>query len=177
MYTLDYENIFFFSLASGMIIILLRYGLEYFFKGKGAVQLKHNCLMTRYPILFVYQSKNFLNLNTQLKRTIFYLKEHGYEVIELRLPLFSKQLKRLMLEAFFRNKELKNRFHVFTSNIKTNEIAELTHNFSQHMESIQDYHELLSQIELPVKTNQLAHISNEKHILSLVQDLAEKEWA
>jgi hypothetical protein len=171
MLNFTYPSIIIFSIFSAIILIILRQSVNSY-QNKKDFSLKPNCLLTRYPILFITHASSISPFSPPEAKYIFYLKEHGYEIIELKLPRISKKLRTAYLDHFFKNKELKKKYHLFISNHLSELTPWIENNYLQHIESVQNTGAFIASSKSD--KNSLLH---KGLLLSHVQDLAEKEWA
>ncbi|MFV3410452.1 hypothetical protein ACNH6C_17715 [Bdellovibrio bacteriovorus] len=78
-----------------------------------AFELKPNCLLTRFPMLFVTGPRSMFYFSTYWNLYTPYLAEHGYEVFTLHLPWNKTRLRQQRFEYFLNQQESQNRkFHL-----------------------------------------------------------------
>lgn len=83
-------------------------------KHEVSFDLHPNCLLTRFPLLFVTGPRSFFYFESYWNGYTSYLAEHGYEVFKLRLPWSNSQLRRQRFIEFIQQQEQMNKkFHVF----------------------------------------------------------------
>lgn len=76
--------------------------------------LKPNCLMTRWPLLFVTGPRSLFYFSCYWNLYTPFLAEHGYEVFTLHLPWSDPHLRQARLEHFLNEQEKAgNCFHLF----------------------------------------------------------------
>lgn len=76
-------------------------------------ELTPNCLLTRWPLLFLTGPRSFFYFNRYWNLYTVFLAEHGYEVFTLHLPWNRKELRRKRLKDFFdQQNQLKRHFHL-----------------------------------------------------------------
>lgn len=66
-----------------------------------APELKPNCLLTRWPLLFVSGRKSLFYFQNYWNTVPSYLAQHGYEVFNLELPWRSRNKRIEALQGFF----------------------------------------------------------------------------
>ncbi|MBT4762489.1 MAG: hypothetical protein HOO06_12375 [Bdellovibrionaceae bacterium] len=170
MNSINFQNIFLYSLsAAGTVFIfqLLFHKIQTLFYKN--IQLKPNCLLTRHPVLFISYSNNFFDFASPLYRHILYLREHGYEVSHLKLSKHIHSLQESQIAFFFKNRSLKNKFHIIGYHLNEKSILSLTDSASSHIQSMNSYDDI-------VKQSQQNNSSKEKSLLEFAQNIAEQEW-
>ncbi|QDK45152.1 hypothetical protein DOM22_08275 [Bdellovibrio sp. ZAP7] len=76
-------------------------------------ELQPNCLLTRWPLLFVTGQRSFFYFSNYWNIYPSYLAEHGYEVFHLRLPWSNPLLRQSRLIEFLKSQdEAKRKFHM-----------------------------------------------------------------
>lgn len=76
-------------------------------------ELKPNCLLTRYPLLFVTGPRSLFYFKSYWNLYPIFLAEHGYEVFTLHLPWSSKNERVQRLKQFIsQQEELHRHFHL-----------------------------------------------------------------
>ncbi|WP_413561079.1 hypothetical protein [Bdellovibrio sp. HCB209] len=76
-------------------------------------ELQPNCLLTRWPLLFVTGQRSFFYFSNYWNIYPSYLAEHGYEVFHLRLPWSNPGLRKTRLTEFLKSQdEAKRKFHM-----------------------------------------------------------------
>ncbi len=75
--------------------------------------LHPNCLLTRWPLLFVTGPRSFFYFANYWNIYPSYLAEHGYEVFHLRLPWSNPILRKSRLIEFLKSQDAaKRKFHM-----------------------------------------------------------------
>lgn len=78
-----------------------------------AFELKPNCLLTRWPLLFVTGPRSIFYFSSYWNLYTVFLAEHGYEVFTLHLPWNKAGLRKERFEHFLKQQEdLGRRFHL-----------------------------------------------------------------
>lgn len=108
-----------------MDVIILTLSLAVFFLGLAlltnrarrrkdvAFELKPNCLLTRWPVLFLTGPRSMFYFSSYWNLYTPYLAEHGYEVFTLHLPWNNPRLRQERFEYFLNQQESQNRkFHL-----------------------------------------------------------------
>lgn len=108
-----------------MDVVVLTLSLAVFFLGLAlltnrarrrkdvAFELKPNCLLTRWPLLFLTGPRSMFYFSTYWNLYTPYLAEHGYEVFTLHLPWNNPRLRQERFEYFLNQQESLNRkFHL-----------------------------------------------------------------
>jgi len=76
--------------------------------------LKPNCLLTRWPVLFVTGPRSLFYFSSYWNIYSSYLAEHGYETFTLHLPWSNLEARRKRFEEFLKIQEQSGkRFHLF----------------------------------------------------------------
>lgn len=76
--------------------------------------LKPNCLLTRWPLLFVTGPRSLFYFSAYWNLYTSFLAEHGYEVFTLHLPWSDHRTRQQRLEQFLNEQEKAHRhFHFF----------------------------------------------------------------
>jgi hypothetical protein len=76
-------------------------------------ELQPNCLLTRWPLLFVTGHRSFFYFSNYWNIYPSYLAEHGYEVFHLRLPWSDSMLRQSRLIEFLKSQDkAKRKFHM-----------------------------------------------------------------
>lgn len=68
-------------------------------------ELKPNCLLTRYPLLFISGPRSLLYFRKYWNQIPHFLSSHGYEVMELSLPWRNRALRQEHLNRFIAQAE------------------------------------------------------------------------
>ncbi|WP_415064026.1 hypothetical protein [Bdellovibrio sp.] len=77
-------------------------------------ELKPNCLLTRWPLLFVTGPRSIFYFSSYWNLYTSFLAEHGYEVFTLHLPWNNSQERKERFEYFLAQQEQhQRRFHLF----------------------------------------------------------------
>ena len=77
-------------------------------------ELKPNCLLTRWPLVFVTGPRSLFYFSTYWNLYTVFLAEHGYEVFTLHLPWSNPQDRKARFEEFLKNQEIAQKhFHFF----------------------------------------------------------------
>jgi hypothetical protein len=78
----------------------------------GEFELVPNCLLTRWPIVFMTGLRSPFYFRNYWNRIPLYLREHGYEVVEHDLPWRNSAARKSELELFLSAAQNQNlRFH------------------------------------------------------------------
>ena len=116
---------------SGILLALLIVGLAFahnYYRNQSMleVELKPNCLLTRYPILFISGYKSLFYFMNYFNHLPDFLKEHGYEVVVLNLAWKAENTRSAQLLHFLKNAESQNKkFHIVYDESIHDEIAPL----------------------------------------------------
>lgn len=105
--------------------------------------LTPNCLLTRWPLLFVTGPRSIFYFSKYWNVYTSYLAEHGYEVFTLHMP-WTKASERLARLQFFlkQQEEKKAGFHIVLDSYTKNELEEfLRANPSSVIRSINEIHD------------------------------------
>lgn len=87
--------------------------------------LHPNCLLTRWPLLFVTGPRSFFYFSAYWNIYTSYLAEHGYEVFNLRLPWSAPHLRAERFAEFLKSQEQAGRkFHLVVDASTFKEFAE-----------------------------------------------------
>lgn len=93
-------------------------------------ELKPNCLLTRWPVLFVTGHRSLFYFKSYWNAYTPFLAEHGYEVFTLHLPWKSTEQRCQRLMQFLKQQENQQRqFHLFLDSNTFSEFADL---FREH---------------------------------------------
>lgn len=77
-------------------------------------ELKPNCLLTRWPLVFVTGPRSLFYFSTYWNLYTVFLAEHGYEVFTLHLPWSNSQERKSRFEEFLKTQEAAQKhFHFF----------------------------------------------------------------
>ena len=118
-------------MLSGILLALIIVGLAFahnYYRNQNIleVELKPNCLLTRYPILFITGYKSLFYFMNYFNHQPDFLKEHGYEVAVLNLAWKSENSRNTQLLNFLKNAESQNKkFHIFYDESIHDEVAPL----------------------------------------------------
>lgn len=86
-------------------------------------ELKPNCLLTRWPILFVTGPRSLFYFSKYWNHHSSYLAEHGYEVFTLHLPWKNSAERRQRMQEFFTARSAEGRqFHLFVDSYTMEEL-------------------------------------------------------
>ena len=89
-------------------------------------ELKPNCLLTRWPILFVTGHRSLFYFSKYWNHYPSFLSEHGYEVFTLHLPWSKRELRLKRMAEFFKTRsEEGRRFHLVVDSGTMKELREL----------------------------------------------------
>ena len=89
-------------------------------------ELHPNCLLTRWPLLFVTGPRSFFYFSAYWNGYTSYLAEHGYEVFNLRLPWNKTPYRQKRFLDFIEQQEkLGRKFHLFVDPPTFGELEEL----------------------------------------------------
>lgn len=89
-------------------------------------ELKPNCLLTRYPLLFVTGPRSIFYFKSYWNLYPVFLAEHGYEVFTVHLPWNSPKERAQRLRQFLSQQEdLQRQFHLIMDSSSFLEFHEL----------------------------------------------------
>ncbi|MBO9666662.1 MAG: hypothetical protein J7501_07585 [Bdellovibrio sp.] len=89
-------------------------------------ELTPNCLLTRWPLLFVTGPRSFFYFSAYWNIYPSYLAEHGYEVFHLRLPWNKGELrKQRLLEFLNAQDEADRKYHLIVDEYTLKEFSDL----------------------------------------------------
>ncbi|MGZ3774842.1 MAG: hypothetical protein ACXVCY_12080 [Pseudobdellovibrionaceae bacterium] len=89
-------------------------------------ELEPNCLLTRWPFLFVTGPRSVFYFSSYWNIYTSFLAEHGYEVFTLNLPWNKTKLRRERFKYFLDQQEKLNRhFHLVLDQPTLNEFKDL----------------------------------------------------
>lgn len=72
-----------------------------------------NCLLTRWPLLFISGPRSIFYFNSYWNIYPLFLAEHGYEVFNLNLPWNSRAARKKSFQSFLEQQSAKNKsFHL-----------------------------------------------------------------
>ncbi len=87
-------------------------------------ELKPNCLLTRYPLLFVTGPRSLFYFSNYWNQYPVVLAEHGYEVFTLHLPWSKPTLRIQKMQDFFQvQSELGRKFHLVVDSPTYSEVG------------------------------------------------------
>ncbi|MFM6927563.1 MAG: hypothetical protein ACKOX6_03825 [Bdellovibrio sp.] len=87
--------------------------------------LHPNCLLTRWPLLFVTGPRSFFYFSSYWNIYTSYLAEHGYEVFNLRLPWSNPRLRQEHFAEFLKSQDQAQRkFHLVVDQYTFNEFED-----------------------------------------------------
>lgn len=118
-------------MISGILLALFIAGVAFthnYYRNQNVleVELKPNCLLTRYPILFITGYKSLFYFMNYFNHQPDFLKEHGYEVVVLNLAWKSENARNTQLLHFLKNAETQNKkFHIIYDESLHDEVAPL----------------------------------------------------
>ena len=110
-------------------------------------ELTPNCLLTRWPVLFVpgqrslFYYKNYWNLFPE------FLAEHGYEVFHLNLPWQNRELQKQKLNQFWQQNSAPKKLHLV---LTRPDWLELKENLDQHADRIASITVMMGPQDKPV---------------------------
>ncbi|WP_374028861.1 hypothetical protein [Bdellovibrio bacteriovorus] len=88
--------------------------------------LKPNCLLTRWPLLFVTGPRSIFYFSSYWNLYTSFLAEHGYEVFTLHLPWKDSEERRERVAHFLDQQEKhQRRFHLFVDTPTLTELKDL----------------------------------------------------
>lgn len=77
-------------------------------------ELKPNCLLTRWPLVFITGPRSLFYFSTYWNQYTVFLAEHGYEVFTLHLPWNDSRKRQDQFQQFLSSQEKAHRhFHFF----------------------------------------------------------------
>lgn len=86
-------------------------------------ELKPNCLLTRWPILFVTGPRSLFYFSKYWNHYSSFLAEHGYEVFTLHLPWNKSAERRTRMQEFFKTRSAEGRyFHLVVDSFTMEEL-------------------------------------------------------
>lgn len=89
-------------------------------------ELKPNCLLTRWPILFITGRRSLFYFSKYWNHYPSFLAEHGYEVFTLHLPWNKKEQRLKRMADFFKMRsEEGRRFHLVMDSETMDELRKL----------------------------------------------------
>ncbi|MGE5086735.1 MAG: hypothetical protein ACM3MG_10575 [Bacillota bacterium] len=95
--------------------------------------LHPNCLLTRWPLLFVTGPRSFFYFSSYWNIYTSYLAEHGYEVFNLRLPWSNPRLRQERFAEFLKSQDQAQRkFHLVVDQYTFNEFADYLREHKPH---------------------------------------------
>lgn len=103
-------------------------------------ELTPNCLLTKWPILFVSGKRSLFYFSSYWNVYPEFLTEHGYEVYHLNLPWYNSE-KRLQLFDQFLSKQQNRKFHFIVDDMTRKEFAQLWKKHSERMASLNTLHQ------------------------------------
>lgn len=86
--------------------------------------LKPNCLLTRWPVVFVTGPRSLFYFRRYWNLYPIYLAEHGYEVFTVHLPWRSSPARRRYMQAFL-EKHKNKKYHFVMDSVTANEMQDL----------------------------------------------------
>lgn len=86
--------------------------------------LKSNCLLTRWPVVFVTGPRSLFYFRRYWNLYPIYLAEHGYEVFTVHLPWLSFSKRRKKMQAFLKLHQNK-KYHFVMDSISAHEMHDL----------------------------------------------------
>lgn len=95
--------------------------------------LHPNCLLTRWPLLFVTGPRSFFYFSSYWNIYTSYLAEHGYEVFNLRLPWSKPLLRKERLAEFLKSQDQAGRkFHLVVDHYTFQEFEDYLREHKPH---------------------------------------------
>ncbi|MGE3758088.1 MAG: hypothetical protein AB7H97_10040 [Pseudobdellovibrionaceae bacterium] len=90
------------------------------------IELRPNCLLTRYPLVFATGRKSIFYFLAYWNKTPEFLKQHGYEVLEFNLPWRNKAQRKMAWLEFAQWLEKENqKCHLLIDGATSVEIQEI----------------------------------------------------
>ncbi|KYG64904.1 hypothetical protein AZI86_11945 [Bdellovibrio bacteriovorus] len=86
--------------------------------------LKPNCLLTRWPVVFVTGPRSLFYFRRYWNLYPIFLAEHGYEVFTVHLPWRSSAARRKYMQAFL-EKHKNKKYHFVMDSITAHEMQDL----------------------------------------------------
>lgn len=110
---------------------------------KFTADLKPNCLLSRWPLLFVTGPRSFFYHSDYWNTYTSFLAEHGYEVYKLYLPWNETELRKKRFNEFLTQQDkLGKQFHFFMDSPSLYELAdELINLRSKCLVSLTEIHD------------------------------------
>ena len=85
-----------------------------------------NCLLTRYPLLFLTGPRSLFYFTSYWNTYTAYLAEHGYEVFNLKLPWNNPEQRIQRFDQFlFEQEKMNGGFHLFLDSVTLEEFNPL----------------------------------------------------
>lgn len=92
-------------------------------------ELQPNCLLTRWPLVFVTGPRSFFYFDKYWNQYTSFLAEHGYEVFNVRLPWNKTTLRKERFKEFLKQQEqARQKFHLFLDSPTFAEMEDLLRN-------------------------------------------------
>lgn len=92
-------------------------------------ELQPNCLLTRWPIVFITGPRSFFYFDKYWNQYTSFLAEHGYEVFNVRLPWNKTSLRQTRFKEFLKQQEqARQKFHIFLDSPTLAEMDEVLRN-------------------------------------------------
>lgn len=89
-------------------------------------ELEANCLLTRWPLLFISGPRSFFYFESYWNIYTPYLAEHGYEVFKLNLPWNRPDLRKRYFTNFIQEQAKRGfKFHLVMDTSTLNELTEI----------------------------------------------------
>lgn len=124
------------SLAVGTLLLLLYLNWQRA-KIKFNYKLTPNCLLTRYPIVFLSGKKSLFYFGNYWNFVPQFLRDHGYEVIDLELPWRNPDLrKQILLQTIERFEKSGVRIHIVGDSTCETDLQEISHSELSNIESL-----------------------------------------
>lgn len=115
-----------------------------------SVDLVPNCILTRYPLIFIPGKKSFFYFKEYYNTLPGFLAEHGYEVYKANLPWKNTKQRQEVLNKLLSKQN--NQIHIFLSTEAWMELSTVIHKHPKVL-SINLIDDL--KLNLPVKTTSL----------------------